>query len=450
VCLGLSLLICAAVPLGAQQPRPAPPQQPAQRPPAPRPDTLAQQVRAQQARLDSLAERADSLADAVQRLERALAEQAQAKVGSRLKNKVEISGMILLNAFYNGAKMFSTDAPGWVSRLQDTSGVPNASLGGVMRQTRLGITLSGVQALGGDLGADLQLDFFGSSPQYAEDRFFTPPRIRTANVRLDWPHFGLLVGQEKPLVSPQNPVTFAQVGFPGFWAAGNLWLWTPQARATVEFGTDVRVGLQAAALDPVQATDEPYPTPIAVDAGEKSGRPAVEGRLYLDWGNDEGESQIGVGVHRAWIATTTSATLASQAVTADFTIVLGAFTLAGEAFSGQALAGLGDGGIDQNVGPQAQPIRTKGGWGQLNIRLDSGWEFGGGFGIDKPDSLDFLRADGSTPPGARLKNMVYQGHVHWRPGGGLLLGAELWRFSTTYPQGTISANHVNVMAGMAF
>ncbi len=43
---------------------------------------------------------------------------------------------------------------------------------------------------------------------------------------------------------------------------------------------------------------------------------------------------------------------------------------------------------------------------------------------------------------------MYEGHVHWKPGGGLLLGAELWRFSTTYPQGAISANHFNVMAGV--
>ena len=459
--LGLSLFLCiAAVPLAAQQPRPAtpPPQQAAPRPQPPRPDTLAQRparldsiLRAQQARLDSLAERADSLADAMQRLQQQQAEQEQSKVGSRLRNKIEISGMVLINGFYNGARMNAADVPGWVSRSQDTTGLPNASLGGSMRQTRLGITVSGVRAAGGDLSADLQMDFFSGFPVTGDDRFYTPPRIRTANVRLDWPHFGLLIGQEAPLVAQQNPVTFAQIGWPGFWGAGNLWEWTPQARATFETGTSLRLGFQAAALDPVQVKDESWPSPVAADAGEKSGRPAVEGRVYLDWGDGDNESVVGFGGHRAWLATAGASTLSSQAVTADFRIaILRTVTLAGEAFSGQALAGLGDGGIDQNFGPQGQPVRTKGGWAQLNVQFASGWEAGGGFGMDDPDDTDLLQADGTLPAGARLKNVAYQGHLHWKPGGGLLLGAELWRFQTTYPQGAISANHVNVFAGVAF
>jgi hypothetical protein len=457
--LGFSLLLCAAAaPLAAQQPRPAaPPQQPAPRPQVPRPDTLAQRaarldstLRAQQARLDSLAGRADSFADAMQRLEQQLAGQAQSKIGSRLRTKVELSGMILINGFYNGAQMNAPDVPGWVSRNQDTTGLPNASLGGLMRQTQLGLTVSGARAVGADLSADLQLDFFGGAPLSGDDRFYTPPRIRTANVRLDWPHFGLLIGQEKPLVSPQSPVTYAQIGRPGFWAAGNLYEWTPQARVTLEFGSALRFGLQGAGLDPVQVNEEPFATPVGVDAGEKSGRPAVEGRVYLDWGDDESESTIGIGVHQAWVATTTSAIVSSQAVTADFRIVLlGTVTLAGEAYSGQALSDLG-GGIDQGFGPQGQPVRTKGGWAQLNVRLVSGWEFGGGFGMDDPEDSDLLQANGTLPADARLKNVAYQGHVHWKPGGGLLLGAEIWRFQTTYPWGAISANHVNVFAGVAF
>lgn len=456
--LGLSLMVCATTPLAAQQPRPTPAQPPASHPQPAGADTLARLVakqdstlRAQGARLDSLADRADSLADAMQRLGQMLADQARSKVGSRLRNRVQLSGLVLLNAYYNGARMNAVDVPGWVSRSQDTTGLPNGSLGGMMRQTRLGITVSGVRAAGADLSADLQLDFFGGSPEAGDDRFFTPPRIRTANVRLDWPHVGLLIGQEAPLVSQQNPVTYSQIGWPGFWAAGNLFDWIPQARVTLEFGHGLRFGLQGAALDPVQSYDEPYATPIGTDAGEKSGRPSLEGRVYLGWGDNETESVIGFGAHRQWYATAGDSTLASQAVTADFSIVLfGSVTIAGEAFSGQALGGLGYGGIGQSFGPQGQPVRTKGGWGQVNVALASGWEFGGGYGMDDPDDTDLLQPGGTLPAGARLKNVVYEGHLHWKPGGGLLLGAELWRFQTTYPQGAISANHVSLIAGVAF
>ena len=46
--------------------------------------------------------------------------------------------------------------------------------------------------------------------------------------------------------------------------------------------------------------------------------------------------------------------------------------------------------------------------------------------------------------------MAYEGHLHWRPGGGLLFGAEFRRLETTYAAGTLSANHINWFAGLAF
>jgi len=402
-----------------------------------------------QSRQDSLEDRLEKAEEAIQRLQREIASEAQAKVQSRLQNRVEISGLVLFNAFYDGAKFNNADVPEWIAGAQDTTGRPNSQIGGVLRQTRLGITVRPGKVLGGDLSADLQMDFFGAGGGVdANTRLFSPPRIRTANVRIDWPHFGLLVGQEKALVAQQSPVSFAAIGYPEFAGAGNLWNWIPQARLTAEAGSSFRVGLQAAALDPLW---EPTAYAAAPDLGERSGRPAVEGRFYLDWGNDENESTIGFGAHRGWIATAGTGTIASQALTADFRIVFGGkVTVAGQAFTGQVLNMLGDGGIAQDLGPLGQPVRSRGGWVQLNIRPTFAWEFGGGYGRDDPTDSDLLQSPTAFGPGSRLLNAVYEGHLHWRPGGGLLLGAEFRRFETTFPAGVLKANHVNMFAGVFF
>ena len=410
-------------------------------------------ARAQSAQ-DSLAERVRQAEEAIQRLQQQLEEQAQSKVQSRLRNRVEISGLILVNGFYNGAKFNNADVPQFVAVPQDTTGLPNSSIGGVIRQTRLGIAVSGAHALGADLSADLQVDFFGGQQASAAGRTHPQLRIRTASLKVDWPHLGLLIGQESPLVAQLNPVSFAGSGFPDFAAAGNLWLWIPQARMTLETGSSVRFGIQAAALAPM------LPSPQTAfltqsDRAEKSGRPSAEARIYLGWGSDETESAIGFGVHRGWVATTGDSTLSSQALTADFRIAFGsAVSIAGEAFTGQALAGLGGGGIGQNLGPDNRPVRTRGGWVQLNVRPSFEWELGGGYGMDDPTDCDLGGSTCAPAATARLKNVVYQGHLHLRPGGGLLLGAEFRRFQTTYRVGavasTVSANHVNAFVGIAF
>ena len=46
--------------------------------------------------------------------------------------------------------------------------------------------------------------------------------------------------------------------------------------------------------------------------------------------------------------------------------------------------------------------------------------------------------------------MVFAAHLIWRPGGGLLLGTEFRRLATTYASGTLSVNHINAYAGLAF
>jgi len=395
---------------------------------------------------DSLEARLSRAEDAIELLRSQLAEQSQAKVQSRLRNQVELSGLILFNAFGTDARVNNADVPLYVETPQDSSGMPNSYIGAAVRQTRIGLTVSDVHVIGAQLGADLQMDFYGGSVGGNLNPLL---RLRTATARLDWPHVGLMVGQDKPLVSPVIPVSYASSGFPEFTAAGNLWAWIPQARLTLEAGRGVRAGLQAAALAPQSSKDYDDLTAQFVDttnSAQKSGRPMVEGRVYLDWGDGDLESSIGAGVHRAWFATTGDTMLVSKAWTVDAHVAIGEHVLIqGEGFfGGQALAGLGGGGVGQNWGVNGVPVRTQGGWGQLDLRPSFAWEIGGGYGFDDPNDADLNPATG------RGKNVVMEGHLHWRPGGGLLFGAEYRRIETTYAAGVLAANDVNVFAGVAF
>lgn len=393
---------------------------------------------------ESLAARVQRAEDAIEALREQLREQQQSKVGSRLRNHVQLSGLILMNMYSNGARVDNSDVPHFVALPQDSSGLPNGHLGGTVRQTRVGITVSGARALGAGLTGDLQLDFYGGS---TGGRVNPLLRIRTATMRVDWTHLGLLVGQEAPLVSPLNPVSFASSGFPGYTGAGNLWLWIPQARVTFETGGRFRLGLQAAALAPLVPSGAAARfLADSADNAEKSGRPTAQGRFYFGWGDGETESQFGAGIHRGWIATPGDTLLTSEAFTVDGRLALGELILVqGEAFfRGQALGGLGGGGIGQNLGAGGVPVRTQGGWVQLNVRPSFAWELGGGYAFDDPDDADLAPATG------RLKNVVFSGHLHWRPGGGLLTGVEFRRHETTYSLGMIAANHINWFFGVAF
>jgi hypothetical protein len=119
--------------------------------------------------------------------------------------------------------------------------------------------------------------------------------------------------------------------------------------------------------------------------------------------------------------------------------------LRGEAFTGQALAGLGGGGIGQNLGSVGQPVRTSGGWGQLLLKPTAGWELGAQYGLDDPRDSDL------DPATQRLRNETIGGHLHWRPAP-LVLGLEYRRIQTRYGAGvgSITAHHLNLALGAEF
>src|SRR5213078_176770 len=357
------------------------------------------------------------------------------------KRTVELTGLVLVNGFFTNARVNNSDLP------QFADSLPSASaIGGTIRQTRLGVLITDPDVLGGSFSGEVDVDFFGGQQPAPGNRTFPLVRLRRATGTVQWTHVQFMFGQETPLVSVRNPRSLAGVGVPDFSLAGNLWFWLPQARVTAEYGNTLRLAVQAAVLAPITGAPQGAVN-TQPDSGERSGRPYLEGRVRLGWGPQDDPSEVAIGGHIGWLrgldTVSGDSVLSSRAVTFDTRVKFGLAEIIGEAFIGQAIAGLGGGAIGQNTGAGGVPVRTKGGWGQLNLRPRAGWMFGGGCGIDDPKDADVLAS-------GRFRNFVCEGHVQWRPPGPLVFGFEFRRLNTRYQAGDFTVNHLNLAAGYTF
>jgi hypothetical protein len=272
-----------------------------------------------------------------------------------------------------------------------------------------------------------------------------------------------MVGSDVPLISPLNPVSVAATGTPDFSGAGNLWNWLAQVRlrqelATTHIGrTPLHWAVEGAVLSPFAGVQAPG-EPDGVDAGERSGRPALEARTVLRWGDDEAAAPagdaaiatsgggVGLGVHQGWVDVGEGGLQTSQALAFDARVSLSSLVeLRGEGYVGHLLRGLGGGGIAQAFGrPLAgatlgPALRDRAGWAQLNVQARPALLLGTGCGVDVVNEAD-------RP--VRQRNTVCAAHALWRPADPVLLGIEYRHFSTLYSSGGLArAGHVNVAIG---
>ncbi len=416
--------------------------------------------------LDSLRARLARAEAAITLLRQQLAEESESAVHARSRVHVELSATVLTNVFGTYGRVNNLDVP-TVAQPPSTTSAPapaNQALGFTLRQTRIGAAASVDDVLGGIFAGDIDVDLFGGVQTGAGDRrLFPEPRLRTARARLIWNRTEIMFGADAPLISRLDPVSFAAVGTPDFTGAGNLWNWLGQVELTRELlPTDptrhVRVALQAAVMAPFASTLASGEVDAA-DAGERSARPALEGRLRVRWGEEETPSsdlttgaprgELGLGAHYGWIVASPDERLASHALSVDLRAVLArGVELRGEAYAGRLLRGLGGGGIAQNFGrPPATapagtlgaPVRDVAGWGQLNLQPSPVFTYGFGCGIDVVDpDADPLR----------LQNTACAVRTEWRPAQPLMFGAEYRHIGTRYTGGTYTARHVNLVFGV--
>ena len=398
-------------------------------------------TRSTPASLDSLAERLRRAEEAIALLREQMATQAESQVQSASRVHVELFGRVLVNGFHNSDSTNNSDVPQFAA---PSGGRAQGGLGGAIRQTSLGIRVDVSRVLGGRFDGELHSDFFGGQQPSVGGRHFPIFRIRTARGILIWDRAELLFGQEVPLVAGLNPVSVASFGTSEFATAGNLWLWLPQVRGTWIISRKGRVGIQGAVLAPT--TGDPVGTfDTGLDPAERSNRPYLQARIRTQWGDEDSRGEIGVGVHKGWLRRTDGSLVSSDAVAVDARVPLGSHVEArAEAYSGQALRGLGGGGIGQNLTTAGDPIKDRGGWGQLIVRPNTLLELASGCGTGDPKDVTGL-------PAGRQKNVACEAHITTHPGGPVVASFGLRQQRTTYQGTGVAKNtHLNLAFGFEF
>lgn len=396
-------------------------------------------LQAQRTAADSLAERLRQAEAAIAALQTQMAEQAQGGARTRSGARLELSGRVMVKAFGNSRRVNNVDNPQFVLADPDpASGVPSRGIGMAIRESQLGLRIDVAEILGGAFTGDLDADFYGGQLPSSGGRTFPLARLRTARGIVRWGGAELLVGQESPLVNGLNPASLSAVGTPLFATAGNLWLWLPQLRLGVASQGRVRFGLQAAMLAPTSG-DAAAAFDTDYDLAERTQRPFLQARASARWGDGDMTRDLGCGVHQGWLMSGATR-VNSRALACDAMLpITEQLELRGEYYTGQALRGLGGGGIGQNFTTTAGALETTGGWAQVNARLGALARAGLGCGVDHPETS-----------ATRRRNESCAAHLTIRPTGPMFFGAEVRRIRTTYAASRYASDNVTLAAGFEF
>jgi uncharacterized protein (UPF0335 family) len=349
------------------------------------------------------------------------AEQAQTKVESSQRFPIRLTGMALVNTFINSKQNGGVDDP-TIAYL----GRGNATGGASWHQTVIGLDYQGPQTLwGGAVRGSLYMDFFGGTSLPNNQLV----RLRTAEIAIDWTSRSVLVGQEKPIFSPRNPDSLAQVGVAPLAGSGNLWFWEPQARFEQRFTLGSALTLQAQA-GIVQTSEFLANVPPAVAAGVERYRPGGEGRVEIAYGSKENRRiEVASGFHYS-DSHVAGVSVPSEVVSIDWLAAPAPWIdLQGAAYTGQNMAGLGLGAIRQAFtvlgAGNALPIHAKGGWSQLTLRATNRLTFHLMGGVHDGRNRDLLAGDIGD-------NRSYGGNIFYHLAPNVILSLEMMQTRTHY------------------
>lgn len=353
--------------------------------------------------------REERLAERLEVQEARTAELAQVKVQTTSRFPLELTGMALFNVFANGA--YGTGQYPTAAAL--TAGPRIA--GGSFRQSIVGLRFHGPEVAGGGKVSGLfQADFWGGSDSSLNHLF----RIRTAVVTTDWKRFSVSAGQDKPLISPREPESLAQVGVSPLTGAGNPWLWQPQFRMEerIAIGESSGLRLQGALF---QTSEGRTIVPDDYAASTAAARPGYQGRF--EYWKDAGEQrrvELASGFH---LSSSRSAgySIPSRIFSADWLIrPVRSVELSGLFFRGQNIAPLGalrQGFVFAGGVPRA--VRTRGGYAQLAWRPSARLSLNAFSGQQDDRNADLL-------PGRIGKNLLVGGNVIFRAAPNVLVSLE--------------------------
>jgi hypothetical protein len=357
--------------------------------------------------------------------ERRTAELAQIKVEASQRFPIRITGMALFNAFHNSKLNGGSDNPAIASLNRGT-----AVGGATFRQSILGFDYRGPETIwGGKAGGSLYLDFFAGSSQPLNNLI----RIRTASFDVDWKSSSVMFGQEKPIISPRDPDSIAQVGISPLTGAGNLWLWVPQARFEQRFRFGGRAGVNAR-IGVIQTSEAASGVPAPFAGTLERYRPGLEGRFEF-FRNFEGERrfEIAPGFH-----TSTTHVAGGSAPSRVFSIDWLAAPvrwaqITGFFYNGRNIAHFGTGGIRQGFwiseAGAVSSVGSRGGWMQLKLIATPRLSFHLMAGQQDDRDADVRAGFGGSGIG---KNQAYGANFIYKLAPNILTSFELMQVRTRY------------------
>jgi hypothetical protein len=366
---------------------------------------LRAEVKAAQA---ESASQAQALQDRTDVTAQQVKDQAQTKVESSQHFPVSLTGMFLFDSY-----LFQGPPDPEYSYLSGyTNGNPSA--GATLAQSIIGLDFRGPQLPGGGkVHGSLSMDF------YSQYRGYDLFRLRRGVLSFDWPRRSFSVGQDKPLIAPLEPTSFAHVGVPPLSGAGNLWLWLPQARyeERIPFSENTRATAQVSVLE----TEEFYVAPyLPSDAPVEGARPAIQGRFEVQhhW-NESSRLAFGIGAH-ASSSHLLGVSVPSRVISGDvFYKPLEKLEISGTILHGKNFANLGGQAPGVTVRPNGEvvPIRGTAGWMQVALPVTSRltFDFYAGRQANNGQDLNDYEV---------VRTLTYAGNVLYRLSPNVVIGLE--------------------------
>jgi len=296
--------------------------------------------------------------------------------------------------------------------------------GATLRQSILGLEFQGPEVFaGGKVSGSLFMDFWGGAGTALNQLV----RLRVATLDVAWANTTFSVGQDKPIISPREPTSLAQIGVSPLTGSGNLWLWAPQARVEQRFAFGEQAGLRAQAG--VYVTSESSSNvPAEYRNSLSASRPGLEGRFefWRQFG-DGRRIEIAPGFHLSE-SHVNGLSVPSRVFSVDWLIrPVGMIDFTGQFFGGQNAAVLG--GLRQGLAflpnESIRAVTAAGGWAQLTLRATRRLSFNvyGGQESDWNSDLSF---------GSISKNQTYAGNAMYRLGSNVIMSLEASQTRTLY------------------
>jgi len=388
-------------------------------------DALEKQNQALLEEIKTLREavKAEDTQDRITRAEDRIAEQAQTKVSTAQHLPVSLSGMILFDA----SQVQGTQNSNFQ---QAYGGYGEGAPGGAatLRQSIIGVTVQGPAiAGGGRVNGSLSMDFYGTANS---DNVF---RIRTGEVSFDWANRSITFGQDKTVIAPLQPESFAHVGVPALTGAGNLWLWRPQVKYEERHAFTANTGIIFDGA--LFSTAESATLVPSLPTAAATGGPALQARLGLthNW-TDQTRFAVGIGAHEShsYLA---GQSLPSRVISSDFLFKpLAWLELTGTLLKGENFANLGGLPVSlASTGTSLFSVKGTAGWMQLALPVTKRLTFDAYAGRQVNASRDLAAHQiGGT--------FVYAGNALYRVGPNVVLGFEAGRENVVY------ANHTLILA----